>query len=139
MSPSVIAGPPRASARLKADNSWPITVALSVAAPAETMPFLKKDRRLVPLSTLVTRFIALPRNEAAGVWRRPTVERLPDIVFVASVAARKEVVQDEVSDVATESVPSRQVVPEMDASENAALGGFIRSCRDAHERAFHTR
>jgi hypothetical protein len=35
-----------------------MTVALSVAAPAETMPLLKKDRRLVPLLTLVTPFIA---------------------------------------------------------------------------------
>jgi hypothetical protein len=59
MSPSVIAGPPRAPARSTADNSWPMTVALSVAAPAEAMPLLKTDRRLVPLSTLVTRFIAL--------------------------------------------------------------------------------
>jgi hypothetical protein len=36
-----------------------MTAALSVAAPAETMPFLKNDRRLVPCFTLVTRFIAL--------------------------------------------------------------------------------
>jgi hypothetical protein len=36
-----------------------MTVALSVAEPAETMPFLKNDRRLVPFLALVTRFIAL--------------------------------------------------------------------------------
>ena len=58
---------------------------------------------------------------------------------VASVAAREEVVQDEVGDVATEPVPTRQVVAEMDARENAALCGLIRGCREARERAFHSR
>jgi len=61
------------------------------------------------------------------------IEWLPDIVFVLSVAARQEVVQDEVGDVAAEPVPARQVVAEMHASENAALRRFDRSRREARE------
>jgi hypothetical protein len=37
----------------------PITVALSVAAPAEAMPLRRKYRRLVPFLALVTLFITL--------------------------------------------------------------------------------
>jgi len=55
------------------------------------------------------------------------------------MAAREEVVQDEVGDVTTEPVPTRQVVTEMHAGENAALRGFIRGCRHAPERAFDAR
>ena len=55
---------------------------------------------------------------------RHVIERLSDIVFVASVAAREEVVQDEVGDVATEPMPARQVAAEVHARENAALRGF---------------
>jgi hypothetical protein len=36
-----------------------MTVALIVAAPAATIPFLKNDRRLAPRETLVTLFMAL--------------------------------------------------------------------------------
>src|SRR5258706_16140995 len=65
--------------------------------------------------------------------------RLPDLVFVVSMAARQEVIQDEIGDVATEPVPTRQVVAEMHARENAALRGFVRRRREARERALYPR
>jgi hypothetical protein len=100
-----------------------ITVALSVAAPAEA--FFKNDRRLVLFSVRVIRFIGLLQ--------------LPTVVIVVSMAARQEVIEDEFGDVLTEPVPGRQVVAKMHARENAALRGLVRSRRDARERACDAR
>jgi hypothetical protein len=100
-----------------------MTVTLSVAAPAEA--FFKNDRRLVLFSVLVIRFIGLLQ--------------LPTVVIVVSMAARQEVIEDEIGDVVTEPVPGRQVVAEMDASENAALSGFVGGRRNAPERACYAR
>src|SRR5689334_3713663 len=102
-SPSVMSGP--CSGRSRADKSLAMTVALSVAAPAET--FFKHDRRLVLFSVLVIRFIGFLR--------------LPTVVIVVSMAVRQEVIEDEIGDVVTEPAPGRQVVAEMHARENAAL------------------
>src|SRR5882672_1428809 len=122
-SPSVISGPSSGGSR--ADNSLAMTVALSVAAPAETMPFLKNDRRLVLFFALVIRFIVLLL--------------LLSVVIVVSRAARQEVIEDEIRDVATEPLPTRQVVAEVHARKNAALRRFVGSRRDARERACRAR
>jgi len=98
---------------------------ISVAAPAETMPFLKNDRRLVLFLALVIRFIVLLL--------------LPSVVIVVTMAAGQEVIEDEIGDVATEPLPTRQVVAEVHARENAALRCFVGGCRDARERADRAR
>ena len=86
----MIFGPSSGGSR--ADNSFAMTVALSVAAPAETMPFLKNDRRLVLFLAFVIHFIAL---------------LLLSVVIVVTMAAGQEVIEDEISDVATEPLATR--------------------------------
>jgi len=55
------------------------------------------------------------------------------------VAACQEVVQNEISNVTTESMTARQVVAEMRPRENAAQRRFLRSRREARERALDAR